>query len=147
MSHKPPICSKTRGATAGSGESQLSTELEGAGFARAPLSQADESGEAPWVAGSSGVVSVVCVWGAMCKLQVKSRQHGFGCQQMVRYITWRPQTIISDQPFCGISVNSHSIAMELRQTLHDSVKTTWAWHRTDRWISIEETQQQDAWNY
>lgn len=60
MSHKPPICSKTRGATAGSGESQLSTELEGAGFARAPLSQADESGEAPWVAGSSGVVSVVC---------------------------------------------------------------------------------------
>ena len=66
MSHKPPICSKTRGATAGSGESQLSTELEGAGFARAPLSQADESGEAPWVAGSSGVVSVVCVWGGPC---------------------------------------------------------------------------------
>ena len=103
MSHKPPICSKTRGATAGSGESQLSTELEGAGFARAPLSQADESGEAPWVAGSSGVVSVV--WGAMCKLQVNmasvaNKWYGtlYGGRRQL-YQTSRK----------GISVNSHSI--------------------------------------
>ena len=36
---------------------------------------------------------------------------------------------------------------ELRQALHDSVQTTWPWHRIDQWISVEETQQQDAWNY
>ena len=36
--------------------------------------------------------------------------------------------------------------VELRQALHDSLQTTWPWHRADRWISIEETQKKDTWS-
>lgn len=95
-----PSAARRLGAAAGSGQSRLSTELEGAGFARAPLSQADESGEAPWVTGSSCLETAWC--GGPCVSSMSTWLRVAKKRRTVQYMVW----MVSDQ--CG-DINSHSI--------------------------------------